>query len=175
MRIRASIAAALLVAGVTLTGCSSATHPAADKAGGPAVKATEAAAKGGDATADYAIIRAAVPGTTLTATVTAANDGNHLLGRPHQYTSAIKFADSHIKAADVEGLDKDDVTRGGGIEVFDNHDDAQTRADYIQKVTKGIPALSEYDYVSGRVVVRVSYLLTPDQAGEYKAAAAKLG
>lgn len=170
MRNRASLAVALLTAGVALTACSSnADSKAAEpKDGAPAADTAR------DATADYAIIHSAVADTTLTATVTAANDGNHLLGRPHQYTSAIKFADDRVKAADVDGLDKDDVTRGGGIEVFANHDDAQTRADYIQTVTKGLPALSEYDYVSGSVVVRVSHLLTPDQAAEYKAAAARL-
>lgn len=62
-----------------------------------------------------------------------------------------------------------------GIEVFADHDDAQARADYIQKVTKGMPALTEYDYVAGDAVVRVSHLLTPAEAAQYKAAAARLG
>jgi len=166
MRIRTTITVVgLLAAGATLTGCGG-QH--GSNANGP-IK------KGKDASAVYGVIHAAMPTTTLTATVTAANDGNHLLGRPHQYTSAIKFADSRIKASDVDGLDKDDVTRGGGIEVFPNHDDAQARADYIQTVTKSIPALTEYDYVAGDVVVRVSHLLTPDQAAKYKQAAEKLG
>ncbi|MEU4094466.1 hypothetical protein [Streptomyces sp. NPDC026673] len=176
MHRRTLAATCLTAAGLALTACSSndSGSTAAGSKPDMAASTTEAGTPK-DATADYALIHGAIPTTALTATVTAANDGNHLLGRPHQYTSAIKFSDSRIKAADVDGLDKDDVTRGGGIEVFGNHDDAQARAAYIQAVTKGMPALTEYDYVSGNVVVRVSHLLTPDQAGKYKAAAAKLG
>jgi hypothetical protein len=168
MRIRNTAkAGALIATGLLLAACGG--------GGGGDNKAPGASSKARDAAADWAEIHAAIPTTKLTATVTAANDGNHLLGRPHQYTSAIKFADTRIKAADVDGLDKDDVTRGGGIEVFGNHADAQARADYIQAVTKGIPALSEYDYVSGGAVVRVSYLLTPAEAAGYKRVAAALG
>ena len=163
MHTRTTAVICLLIAGLALTACSSSGGDS--KSGGKAATASAA----------YTAIHSAVPTTKLTVTVTAANDGNHLLGRPHQYTSAVKFSDSRIKASDVDGLDKDDVSRGGGIEVFENHDDAQTRADYIQTVMKSLPALSEYDYVSGNTVVRVSHLLTPDQAGEYKKAAAELG
>ncbi|MET8517746.1 hypothetical protein [Streptomyces sp. NPDC005077] len=52
---------------------------------------------------------------------------------------------------------------------------AKARATYIQTVTKGMPALAEYDYPVGAVVVRVSRYLTPTQAGEYETAAKKLG
>jgi hypothetical protein len=38
-----------------------------------------------------------------------------------------------------------------------------------------MPALSEYDYVQGTTLVRVSHYLTPKQAGDYKMAAANLG
>jgi hypothetical protein len=120
-------------------------------------------------------IHAAIPTSALTETVTAANDGNHLLGRPHQYTSAIKFSDNRIKPSDVEGSEKDDVDRGGGIEVFGNHDDAQARADYVQAIVKASPMFAEYDYVHGNAVIRVSHYLTPTQAADYDKAAAKLG
>lgn len=164
---RARTTAVALLAGLTLAGCSSNSDDGSSEA-----KSTSHTQ---DASTDYATLHAAVPTSKLTVVVTAANDGNHLLGRPHEYTSAIKFSDSRIKASDVDGLDKDDVTRGGGIEVFTSHDDAQTRANYIQTVTKGMPALSEYDYVSGDAVIRVSHLLTPAQAAGYKTAAKKLG
>jgi hypothetical protein len=58
---------------------------------------------------------------------TAADDPNHLLGRPHGYTSKTAFADSRVPADEVE-------------------------------------------YLAGPVLVRVSRLLTPDQAKEYEAA-----
>lgn len=106
--------------------------------------------------------------------VTAANDGNHLLGRPNQYTSKVTFTDSRIKASDVEGTDKGDVDRGGAIEVFADPADAKARAKYIQAVTKSMPVFSEYDYVHGTVLVRVSHYLTPAQAAVYKKAVDKL-
>jgi hypothetical protein len=106
--------------------------------------------------------------------VTATNDPNHLLGRPSQYTSKVTFADTRIAAADVEGAEKGDVERGGALEVFADPSDAEARAKYIQAVTKSLPALSEYDYVHGTVLVRVSHYLTPTQAAEYKTAAERL-
>ena len=103
-------------------------------------------------------------------TVTAANDPNHLLGRPNQYTSKVTFTDSRIAASDVTGTSEGDVDRGGAIEVFSDPADAKSRAKYIQAVTKSIPAFTEYDYVHGPVLVRVSHYLTPKQSAEYQAA-----
>ncbi|GHE76355.1 hypothetical protein GCM10018782_57530 [Streptomyces griseoaurantiacus] len=111
----------------------------------------------------------------LSGTVTAANDPNHLLGRPNQYTSKVTFTDARIKAADVSGTEKGAVERGGAIEVFANSSAAQARAKYIQAVTKSMSALAEYDYVHGAVLVRVSHFLTPDQAAAYKSAANGIG
>jgi hypothetical protein len=116
-----------------------------------------------------------VPQAKLSGTVTAANDPNHLLGRPNQYTSKVTFTDTRINAADVSGTDKGALERGGAIEVFAAPSDAKARADYIHTVTKSMSALAEYDYVHGTVLVRVSHYLTPDQAAEYKVAANRLG
>lgn len=107
-------------------------------------------------------------------TVTAANDPNHLLGRPGQYTSKVTFADSRVSKADAAGFKAGDVELGGAVEAFASPADAAARAEYIESVTKGSGALSEYDYVHGSVVVRVSRFLTPAQAKQYKAAAAKV-
>ncbi|MEV4943082.1 hypothetical protein [Streptomyces zaomyceticus] len=97
------------------------------------------------------------------------------LRRPDQCTSKITFTDSRTKGGDVAGAELGSVGLGGAIEVFTTAADAQARADYIQKVTKGIPMLIEYDYVSGTVLVRVSRYLTPAQAADYQAGAASLG
>lgn len=118
----------------------------------------------GDAAAVLAKISAAVTSVKAGTAVTAESDPNHLLGRPGQYTSKVTFTDSRIKASDVEGESADSVARGGAIEVFATEADAKTRAGYIQGIVKGMPALMEYDYAKGPVVVRVSKLLTPDQA-----------
>lgn len=125
-------------------------------------------------TASTAFSKLSVKSATVTGTVTAANDPNHLLGRPNQYTSKVTFTDSRIKAADVSGTEEGAVERGGAIEVFADPADAKARTTYIRAVTKSMPALSEYDYVHGTVLVRVSHYLTPDQAAVYKKASDKL-
>jgi hypothetical protein len=158
-------ATALLLAG--LAACSSSPKPAVG---------AQADAASQPLTASTALqqIAAAVPSVKLSGTVTAANDPNHLLGRPNQYTSKTTFTDSRIKAADVSGTKQGDVERGGAIEVFGSPGDAQARAKYIQAVTKSLPALAEYDYVHGTVLVRVSHYLTPAQAAGYENAAGGL-
>ncbi|MEV4559568.1 hypothetical protein AB0K51_21600 [Kitasatospora sp. NPDC049285] len=59
--------------------------------------------------------------------------------------------------------------------MFANADDAKLRADYIQSIGKSMPALLEYDFPHGNVLVRVSKLLTAPQAGEYDKAASAVG
>ncbi|WBP89549.1 hypothetical protein [Kitasatospora cathayae] len=147
------------------------TLTAAAQTGGAASPAQpSAAAPAADASAALAKLTAAVKTVKAGVTVTAESDPNHLLGRPGQYTSKITFSDSRIKAADVEGEKEDSVNRGGAIEVFASEADAKARSEYIQGIVKGMPALMEYDYVRGPVLVRVSRLLTPDQAKALQAA-----
>lgn len=103
-------------------------------------------------------------------TYTAEDDPNHLLGRPNGYSSKTAFGDSRVKAEDVEYSQEDAVERGGSVEVFATEEGAKARMDFIQAVAKGLPAVGEYDYVKGGVLVRVSRFLTPDQAKEYQTA-----
>jgi hypothetical protein len=162
-------AAAILLSG--LAACSSNSDPKPVSA----VKGGGAASKPLTASAAFTKISATAKTATLSGTVTAANDPNHLLGRPNQYTSKVTFSDSRIAASDVTGTEKGDVERGGSVEAFTTASDAQARAKYIQAIGKSMPAVAEYDYVQGTVVVRVSHYLTPAQAASYKAAAAGLG
>lgn len=176
---RAAITAAAAAAVILLAGCSTATSTPKAAPGGPASASSQAAAPGpskaaADAAGAFATIAAAVPSAKLGGTVTAENDPNHLLGRPHQYTSKITFTDSRIPTADTEGVQPGDVGLGGSIETFPNAADAKTRHDYIQAATSTIPALTEYGYVHGSTLIRVSHLLTPTQAADYEKAAAKL-
>ncbi|MCW7941758.1 hypothetical protein AAW14_06395 [Streptomyces hygroscopicus] len=164
-------ATALLLA--SLAACSN--NSTSGSSGNDKPTAAPAASTSLDASTAFTQISGKVHAAKLSDVVTAANDGNHLLGRPNQYTSKVDFTDSRIKASDVQYTKKGDVDRGGSIEVFADPTDAQARAKYIQAVTKSMPALSEYDYVHGTVLVRVSHYLTPTQAGEYKAAADSLG
>lgn len=174
---RTATAVALAAAGLLLTACSS-SDPAPAKTAGVASPGTGTAtvtASTLDAVGAFKGISAAVKTAKLSGTVTAGNDKNHLLGRPGQYTSKITFTDARIKAADTQGFKPGDVELGGAIETFANPSDATARATYIQQVTKGMPALAEYDYVHGSHVIRVSRLLTPAQAKEYDTAGATLG
>jgi hypothetical protein len=172
---RTALATTACAAVILLAGCSStATSPSSGAPASPAA-AKSSASKPLTATTALEAIAVSVKSVKLTGTVTAANDSNHLLGRPSQYTSKVTFSDSRISKGDASVFSKGDVELGGAIEVFGSPDDAKARAKYIQTVTKSMPGLAEYDYVHGSIVVRVSRFLTPAQAGEYKAAAAKLG
>ncbi|MFB7591980.1 hypothetical protein [Streptomyces sp. NPDC056169] len=179
MRKRALYAAAFVIGLGALTACASGgdqkntgrkstTTAPVSASTKPALRPLTA----GDA---FTKLSAKVSSAKLSSAVTEDNDPNNLLGRPHQYTSKITFTDSRIKADDIAGAEPGSVETGGAIEVFTSAADTQARADYIQKVTKSMPALVEYDYVSGTVLIRVSHYLTPTQAADYKAGAASLG
>jgi hypothetical protein len=175
MRTRA-ITALTAIALLTLAACSSNDSPNADTTTTAAAGKTAPAAGQPLTAADaFTKISATVKDAKLSGTVTAENDPNHLLGRPGQYTSKVTFTDSHIKASDVVDSSKGSVDLGGAVEVFADPAAATARAKYIQAVTKSLPALAEYDYVHGTVLVRVSHYLTPTQAAGYKSAANGLG
>jgi len=162
MHIRTSILAAGAAAALLLVGCSSADSSA------PVAAPTAATP-----TADKVVgtLTGKIPTVTLVKAYTAEDDPNHLLGRPNGYTSKAAFADSRVPAGQLEGVAPDGTDRGGSVEVFADAAGAKARADYIQTITKSLPAAAEYDYPVGPVLVRVSHLLTPDQAKEYEAAA----
>lgn len=180
---RATLTATALLAGIALTGCSSSKTAVSNvPAGNPTTTAASQAAAPTKAgvppiTAEQVVsaLAKAIGTAKQTGVVTAENDGNHLLGRPGQYTSKVDFSDSRIEANNVSGLDAGDVERGGAVEVFATAADAKTRADYIQTVVKNLPMMMEYDYPHGTVLIRVSKFLTPAQAGEYDKAASSLG
>lgn len=117
-----------------------------------------------------AALKAAGLPVTLTVDYDENTDENKLLGRPNGYLDKVAFADSRINKADVLDDDLGSVELGGSVEVFENHERAQARADYITSVTKDTPALVEYDYVKGPVLLRLSQQLTPTQAKAYEAA-----
>jgi hypothetical protein len=111
----------------------------------------------------------------LTVVYTAATDPNHLLGRPNGYLSKASFSDRRVSSSDTEGDTKGDVNFGGSVEVFSSASGAKRRAAYIESMEKALPILgTEYDYLNGPVLVRVSQYLTPTQAKGYQRALAKL-
>ncbi len=96
---------------------------------------------------------------------TAENDPNSLLGRPNQYTSKVNFIDSRIEEEVSERIG---VQNGGSVEMFNTIEDAETRFNYISEISKTAPMFNEYEYINGKVILRVSRLLTPEQAAEYE-------
>jgi len=94
----------------------------------------------------------------------ASTDPNNLLGRPNGYESKASFVDSRIM--DPSDTEPGAVDLGGSVEYFSNGNAARARATYIQTVTKGLPASTEYDYVAGPALLRLPSGLTPDQASE---------
>lgn len=95
------------------------------------------------------------------------NDPNHLLGRPHQYTSKANWHDTRLKLS--SGLD---VSGGGSIESFANVDDLHARGDYVGRITRSAAVYAEYEYtsISGLFLLRLGHELTPDQASGYTSA-----
>jgi hypothetical protein len=184
MHIRTT-AAGLAFAGVLLVGCSSTgstgSTGSTDTPSSTSPKSTSsvdvaAAEKSEAVTAQQAVavLGKSIPELKLVQVYTEANDPNHLLGRPGGYTSKAAFSDSRVSSADVEGLDKDAIERGGSVEVFKNGDEAKARAKYIETIAKSMPSATEYHYVVGGILIRVSNLLTPTQAKDYEAGAKNL-
>lgn len=91
-----------------------------------------------------------------------------LLGRPGQYTSKANFVDTRIGQDKLTGITNKDVSPGGSIEVFASSDDLKARKTLIDTLTKSF-SVPEYDYQNGLFLLRVSGILTPDQAKEYDA------
>ncbi len=170
MKYRLILAAALLAA--AMAGCAQqqpAAQPSAAQSTTVAQSPTPAPSTPQKAASALDVaqkIKAAVPTVTGITEITQANDANKLLGRPGQYTSGAWLTDTAGKPA-ATGVDG-----GAVVEVFATADDASTRSAYIQGQLKKLgPAYgTEYDYLNGPVLVRVSGKLTPDAAALYEAA-----
>ena len=98
-------------------------------------------------------------------TYTAETDPNNLLGRPNGYEGKINFRDTRLM---VERVTEFDTGDGGSLEFFPSAAGATSRKDYIQSLGKASPLFTEYDYVNGRILLRLSARLTPAQAAEYE-------
>ena len=175
MRHSTTIATLATITALTLAGCSSNSGSSSGTSSSAPAKANAVAATPLTASTAFTKLATTVPTAKLSGTVTAATDPNHLLGRPGQYTSKVTFTDTRIKASDVTDSTKGSVDLGGAIEIFADPAGATARAKYIQAIAKSMPAVAEYDYVHGAVLVRVSHYLTPAQAATYKTTADSLG
>ena len=101
----------------------------------------------------------------------AESDSNKLLGRPNGYESKVSFRDGRVPARSTGSIDTD---TGGTIEVYPDAAGAQRRGAEIVALVKDSPLPVEYVYTRGRVVLRLSRELTPNQAEQYRAVLAEL-
>jgi len=170
-----------LVLGLVTTGCSSPTATTdqrtspslsslAPSSAAPAPSSSSTPSPAGDASTVFARIASQVETAKLVKTYNEDNDPNKLLGRPNGYTSKIAFSDSRLAKKDIAGTAKDAIERGGSVEVFPDAELAKARADYIQGILKSGGFGSEYDYINGTALVRVTGNLTPSKAKEYQKA-----
>jgi hypothetical protein len=100
---------------------------------------------------------------------TVENDSDKLMGRPGQYTSKVHFIDT-TQQEDTKVV----MLNGGSVEMFDNNDDAKNRFNSVSKAAKSTPMLDEYDYVQGKILLRLSKNLPPDHAKKYEDALKKV-
>ena len=176
---RASASAVLLaLVAASAAACSSSPVASSSAAAGASSAATSSAtavsAESATVTADAVIAKfksAKLPlGTVLV--VTAANDPNHLLGRPNGYVSKDSWTDTRVSADQATDTTAGSVDLGGSVEVFASAADAQARETYIQGILKADPMFgTEYDFIVGDALIRVSQVLTPAQVQAYAAAA----
>jgi hypothetical protein len=171
---------------LALTGCSSAASTtgssdaaspttAASPISSATAQSSSAASAPITATAAMKLLAAKISTAKQTGVITEDNDSNKLIGRPHEYTSKVTFKDSRIPVGDTSSFKAGDVELGGAVEVFATPADAAARAKYIQTATASLPALAEYDYVHGDVLVRVSHFIKPGLAKGYDQAVASIG
>lgn len=100
--------------------------------------------------------------------LTEATDSNNMMGRPGGYTSKVFFFDKRHEGEGNEPAEQNTV------EVFASEQDATTRREYIEGVTKGMPFLTQYMIQSGPTLLRLDKVITPTEAKEYEAALDKL-
>ncbi len=118
-----------------------------------------------DASALATQLKAKVPSVTKIVTITENNDPNNKIGRPNGYVSAAVLYDPSLNC-DAAGLG---VDCGATIEVWPTEAAATARATYIQGILSGGGMGSEWDFVKGGALLRVSGTLKPSAAGLYGA------
>jgi hypothetical protein len=138
----------VLVAIVSLliTGCGTAAHPTA----------ADVLQK----------MKAAGAPIAETVVVTADSDTHKLLGRPNQYITKADFRDGRMPKGDGN----DWFEHGGTVETFAASSDLASRKTYMEAMNKAMPIAAEYVYADGLVLLRLSHVLTPDQAAAYHTA-----
>lgn len=162
---------ALAVLLATTAACSGTDEPGTAESNEPTSASVSSAAPEEtrapeiDAAGIAEILAAAVPSVEQVTVITEENDPNDLIGRPNGYASAAVLSD--------EGGDRSDPQPGVGwgatVEVFEDEASAQQRSDYIQGILEEAPMFgTEYHYLNGIALLRVSGELVPSVAAQYE-------
>ena len=102
----------------------------------------------------------------------AETDPNHLLGRPGGYMARATWSDARLPSPPVPG--RIATSDGGSVEVYATAAGAERRATYLRAIAEAAPLFGSYTWTSGGYVLRVSSMLTPSEAEEYRAAFVEL-
>ena len=114
-----------------------------------------------------AALKAEIPQIGKIIEITEANDANDLLGRPGQYDAGSFMEDKRLGCSGPS-FDELSIDCGAKIERWGSQDDAQARADDIQQKLKDFGLGAEWDYVKGRLLLRVAGALKPTEAKIYE-------
>jgi hypothetical protein len=94
-------------------------------------------------------------------TMTEDNDKNNLIGRPGQYDAASFMADKRLGCHAAGHYDGLSIDCGAKIERWPSEADAKTRMKDIQDKLKTYGLGAEWDYVRGRLLLRLAGELKP--------------
>ena len=159
------LVAAVLLAGGLLVSCGGSDEATDDEISAGQSTGSGDEGGGGDASDVADQLSQAVESATEVVAITEDNDPNDLIGRPTGYVSAAVIYD---EGAECDELGSD---CGATVEVWRSAEEAQDRSDYIQGILEASPILgTEYNYLDGAVLLRVSGELKPSVASEYEAA-----
>lgn len=164
------LALALSLALVVVSGCSSKNDPASLD-----ITASEAAGVSNvkvDPGAVVAYLKGAGLPIGRVDTYNSDTDPFKLAGRPDRYTAKVVFADTRFNK---DACDKVKVLAwdqcGGTVEVFNNAEELRKWKQAIVLAREQTPnAPPEYRYQKNLSLLRLGYVLTPEQAKAYETA-----
>lgn len=94
-----------------------------------------------------------------------------LLGRPGQFIEKVVWHDTRLERhTSLDGII--DLDSGGTIERFRNRSELLSRLRYIETFDGTILSTNDYRWEMGLMLLRVTFILTPSQAEQYRAAMA---
>lgn len=130
-----------------------------------------AADLGEDSTVLADALQSAVPELVGRIEMTEDNDANDLIGRPGQYDQASFIGDDRLGCKKSDDYNTLDTACGVKIERWLDAAAAQARGEDIQRKLRDYGLGAEYDYVVGRLLLRLSGDYKPSQAAAIQRAA----